>query len=159
MQWCYVFLAPTHRYVKNICRGAVNQSPLVSHRSTWYQFVSVISVCISSLSTPFTSLWIHIHTSCLAAAIQYIAIPCTIMVWVILDHTGFYWFLVIPVSSQHIIVQSYWLSVTSNEKKKKKIVSHQCTASYHIILPSWCIILHATSLYQLVFCSCLICIN
>ena len=136
--------------VQNICIGPANRSYsycVVLHRRTSYQFVSVP---ISSLYIRIDWLYIRTGIRRLSAATQYVAIRCATIVlsyWITHVRIGSCKFLLVPImfSSHHSAIVLF--------------LRHQRIASYCIVSPSCCILLHLTASYQFVFNLCLICID
>ena len=93
--------------------------------------------------------WLYIHTGVrrLSAVTQYVAIRCATIAlsyWIAHVHIGLCKFLLVPVvfSLHHSAVVF--------------ILHHHPNASYCIVSPLSCILLHLTASYQFVFNSCLI---
>ena len=106
-----------------------------------------ILVLILSLYIRIDSLYIRTGISRLSAATQYVAIRCTTIAlsyWIAHVRIGSCKFLLVPIvfSSHHSAIVL--------------ILHHHRTASYCIVSPSWCILLHLTASYQCVLNSCLI---
>ena len=104
-------------------------------------------VHISLLYIRIDSLYIHTGIRCMSAATQYIAIWCAtnaLSYWIAHVRIGSCKFLLVPIvfSSHHSPIVL--------------ILHHHRTASYCIVSPSCCILLHLTASYQFVFDSCLI---
>ena len=104
-------------------------------------------VRISSLYIRINSLYIRTGICRLSAATQYVAIRCAmiaLLYWIAHVRIGLWKFLLVPIvfSSHHIAIVL--------------ILHHHRTASYCIVSPSCCILLHLTASYQFVFNSCLI---
>ena len=104
-------------------------------------------VRISSLYIRIDSMYIRTGIRRLSAATQYVAIRCTTIVlsyWIAHVCIGSCKFLLVP-----IVFSSHHSAIVLN-------LHHHCTASYCIVSPSCCILLHLTASYQFVFNSCLI---
>ena len=104
-------------------------------------------VRISSLYIRIDSLYIRTGIRRLFAATQYAAIRCATIVlsyWIAHVRIGSCKFLLVPIvfSSHHSAIVL--------------ILRHHRTASYCIVSPSCCILLHLTASYQFVFNLCLI---
>ena len=104
-------------------------------------------VRISSLYIRIYSLYIRTGIRRLSAATQYVAIRCAttaLSYWIAHVRIGSCKFLLVPIvfSSHHCAIVL--------------IPNHHRTASYCIVSPSCCILLHLTASYQFVFNSCLI---
>ena len=104
-------------------------------------------VRISSLYIRIYSLYIRTGIRRLSAATQHVAIRCTTIVlsyWIAHVRIGSCKFLLVPIvfSSHHSAILL--------------ILHHHRTASYCIVSPSCCILLHLTASYQFVFNSSLI---
>ena len=103
-------------------------------------------VRISSLYIRIDSLYIRNGIRHLSAATQYVAIRCATIVlsyWIAHVGIGSCKFLLVPI-------------VLSHHSAIVLILHHHRTASYCIVSPSCCILLHLTASYQFVFNSCLI---
>ena len=99
-------------------------------------------VRISSLYIRIDSLCICIGIRRLSAATQYVAIRCATIAlsyWIAHVRIGSCKFLLVPIvfSSHHSAIVL--------------ILHHHCIATYCIVSPSWCILLHLTASYQFVF--------
>ena len=104
-------------------------------------------VRISSLYIRIDSLYIRTGIGRLSAATQYVAIrytTITLSYWIAHVHIGSCKFLLVP-----IVLSSHHSAIVL-------ILHHHRTASYCIVSPSYCILLHLTASYQFVFNSCLI---
>ena len=104
-------------------------------------------VRISSLYIRIDSLYIRTGIRRLSAATHYVAIRCATIAlsyWIAHVRIGSCKFLLVPIvfSSHHSAIVL--------------IFHHHRTASYCIVSPSFCILLHLTASYQFVFNSCLI---
>ena len=104
-------------------------------------------VRISSLYIRIDSLYIRTVISRLSAVTHYVAMRCATIVlsyWIAHVRIGSCKFLLVPIvfSSHHSAIVL--------------ILHHHRTASYCIMSPSCCILLHLTASYQFVFDSCLI---
>ena len=104
-------------------------------------------VRISSLYIRIDSLYIRTGIHHLSAATQYITIRCATIAlpyWIAHVCIGSCKFLLVPIvfSSHHSTIAL--------------MLHHHRTASYCIVSPSCCILLHLTALYQFVLNSCLI---
>ena len=104
-------------------------------------------VRISSLYIRIDSLYIRTGIRRLSAATHYVAIRCATIAlsyWIAHVGIGSCKFLLVPIvfSSHHSAIAL--------------ILHHHRTASYCIVSPSCCILLHLTASYQCVFNSCLI---
>ena len=107
-------------------------------------------VRISSLYIRIDSLYICTGIRRISAATQNVAIRCATIAlsyWIAHVRIGSCKFLLVPIvfSSHHSAIIL--------------ILHHHHTASYCIVSPSCCILLHLTASYQFVFNSCLICID
>ena len=111
---------------------------------------NVVSIRVSSywfVSHGIDSLYIRTGIRRMFAATQYAAIRCATIVlsyWIAHVRIGSCKFLLVPIvfSSHHSAIVL--------------ILRHHRTASYCIVSPSCCILLHLTTSYQFVFNSCLI---
>ena len=104
-------------------------------------------VPISSLYIRIDSLYIRTGIHRLSAATQYVAIRCATIAlsyWIAHVRIGSCKFLLVP-----ILFSSYHSAIVL-------ILHHHRTASYCIVSPSCCILLHLTASYQFVFNLCLI---
>ena len=104
-------------------------------------------VRIPSLYIRIDSLYIRTGIRRLSAATQYVATRCAttaLSYWIAHVLIGSCKFLLVPIvfSSHHSAIVL--------------ILHHHRTASYCIVSPSCCILLHLTASYQFVFNSCLI---
>ena len=104
-------------------------------------------VRISSLYIRIDSLYIRTGIFRLSAATQYVAIRCAMIVlsyWIAHVCIGSCKFLLVPIV------------FSSHHSTMVLILHHHRNASYCIVSPSCCILLHLTASYQFVFNSCLI---
>ena len=104
-------------------------------------------VCISSLYIRIDSLYIRTGIRRLSAATQYVAIRCATIAlsyWIPHVSIGSFKFLLVP-----IVFSSHQSAIVLN-------LHHHRTASYCIMSPSCCILLHLIASYQFMFNSCLI---
>ena len=102
---------------------------------------------ISSLYIRIDLLYIRTGICRLSAATQYVAIRCAkiaLSYWIAHVRIGSCKFLLVPIvfSSHHSAIIL--------------ILHHHRTASYCIVSPSCCILLHLSASYQFLFNSCLI---
>ena len=103
-------------------------------------------VRISSLYIRSDSLYIRTGIRRLSAATQHVAIRCATIAlsyWITHVRIGSCKFLLVPI-------------VFSSHHSAIVLIHHHPTASYCIVSPSCCILLHLTASYQFVFKSCLI---
>ena len=138
--------------VQNIRIGPANRSLFVLRRIASPNVVSIhVSsywfVSQSSLYIRIDSLYIRTGIRRLSAATQYIAIRCAMTAlsyWIAHVRIASCKFLLVPIvfSSHHSAIVL--------------ILHHHRTASYCIVSPSCCILLHLTASYQFMFNSCLI---
>ena len=104
-------------------------------------------VRISSLYIRIDSLYIRTGIRRLSVATQYVAIRCATIAlsyWIAHVRIGSCKFLLVP-----IVFSSHHSAIVLN-------LHHHRTASYCIVSPSCCILLHLAASYQFVFNSCLI---
>ena len=104
-------------------------------------------VRISSLYIRIDSLYIRTGIRRLSAATQYFAIRCPIV-------ASLYWIAIVHIGSCKFLLVLIMFS--SHHSTIVLILHHHRTASYCIVSPSCCILLHLTALYQFMFNSCLI---
>ena len=98
-------------------------------------------VRIISLYIRIDSLYIRTGIRRLSAATQYVAIRCVkiaLSYWIAHVRIGSCKFLLVPIE--------FW----SHHSAIVMILHHHCTASYCIVSPSCCILLHLTASYQFV---------
>ena len=117
---------------------------VVLHRRTSYQFVSVPIGCYLIVVHSYRFI-VHSHWDSRPVCCD--SVCCNTMRndrIVVLDHTCSHWFVLVSIvfSSQHSAIVL--------------ILHYHRTASYCIVSPSCCILLHLTASYQFVFNSCLI---
>ena len=104
-------------------------------------------VRISSLYIRIDSLYIRTGIRRLSAATQYVAIRCATIVLL-------YWIAHVRIGSCKFLLVSIVFS--SHHSAIVLILHHHRTASYCIVSPSCCILLHLTASYQFMFNLCLI---
>ena len=107
-------------------------------------------VRISLLYIRIDSLYIPTGIHHLSAATQYIAIQCAMIALL-------YWIAHVRIGSCKVLLVPIVFS--SHHSAIVLIIHHHLTASYCIVSPSCCILLHLSASYQFVFNSCLICID
>ena len=134
------------------CTGPVNRSLVVlgriaspnvaSIRVSSYWFVSHRCTLIR-----IESLYIRTGILRLSAALQYVAIRCATIAlsyWIAHVRIGSCKFLLVPIV------------FSSHQSAIVLVLHHHRTASYCIVSPSCCILLHLTASYEFVFNSCMI---
>ena len=104
-------------------------------------------VRVLSLHIRIDSLCIRTGVHRLSAATQYVAIPCATIALS-------YWIAHVRIGSCKFVLAPFVFS--SHHSAIVLILHHHLTASYCIVSPSCCILLHLTASYQFVFNSCLI---
>ena len=104
-------------------------------------------VRISSLYIRIYSSYIHTGIRRLSAATQYISIWCSTMALS-------YWIAHVRMGSCKFLL--FRIVFSLHRSAIVSILHHHRTASYCIMSPSCCILLHLTASYQFVFNSCLI---
>ena len=104
-------------------------------------------VLISSLYIRIDSLYIRTGICCLSVATPYVAIRCATIALS-------YWIAHVRIGSCKILLVPIVFS--SHHSAIVLILHHHRTASYCIVSPSCCILLHLTASYQFIFNSCLI---
>ena len=104
-------------------------------------------VRISSLYIRISSLYIRTGIRCLPAATRYVAIRCATIALS-------YWIAHVRIGSCKFLLVSIVFS--SHHSAIVLIPHHHRTASYCIVSPSCCILLHLTASYQFLFNSYLI---
>ena len=112
------------------------------HHSWQFLLVRISSLCIR-----IDSLYIRTGIRRMSAATQYVVIRCATIAlsyWIAHVRMGSCEFLLVPIG------------FSSHHSQIVLILHHHRTASYCIVSPSFCILLHLTGSYQFVFNSCLI---
>ena len=117
---------------------------IVERRNNSCQF---LLVRISSLYIRIDSLYIRTGTRRLSVVTQYLVIRCATIA---LSH----WIAHVRIGSCKLLLVPIVFS--SHQSAIVLILHHHRTASYCIVSPSCCILLHLTTSYQFVFNSCLI---
>ena len=125
--------------VQNIRIGPANRSYSYCVAERRINSCQFLLVRISSLYIRIDSLYIRTGIRRLSAATQYVAIRCATIVlsyWIAHVRIGSCKFLLVPIvfSSHHSAIVL--------------ILHHHRTASYCIVSPSCCILLHLTASYQ-----------
>ena len=119
----------------------------VLHRQMSCQFVSVPIGSYFIVVHSYRSLYIRTGIRRLPAATHYVVIRCATIAlsyWIAHVRIGSCKFLLVPIV------------FSSHHSATVLILHHHRTASYCIVSPSCCILLHLTASYQFVFNSCLI---